>query len=222
MSVEATQETIRKLRAVELRQAVHGVDAAQVRNLLDLAADTLADAEREQTELRNEVERLRAANDESAIGKALLAATRAGEALIAEARERAASLSSEAEAEASALLEQIRSQAGKSEQETKAAREQLEREITAAKKAQAKELESARAGVDIALADARHELLQLETKTGQLRSLITELERRIADTARQALQELEALSTSAPNRANTDILVDLRPAAESSDVRPTR
>lgn len=65
MSIEGTQEVIRALRNVELRRAVHGVDPAQVRDLLDEAADTLASAAREQTELRDHLKRLQAANDAS-------------------------------------------------------------------------------------------------------------------------------------------------------------
>src|SRR5437764_5684522 len=125
MSIEALQEAVRKLRDVELRHAVRGIDEAQVRDLLDEAADTLASASREQTELRDELERMQSANDESAIGKALLAATRAGEALVAEAQEKAASLSTKAEAQASALLEQVKTQAEKREQESQAARAQF-------------------------------------------------------------------------------------------------
>jgi hypothetical protein len=222
MSIEGTHEAIRKLRDVELRPAVHGVEAAQVRNLLDEAADTLASAAREQIELRNELEHLQAANDESAIGKALLAATRAGEAALAEAREKAAALSTEAETQASALLEQVRTQAEKRVQETKAAREQFERELADARQAHAKELASARTGAEAALADARRELLQLENKATQLRSLIADMERRIVDTAREALHELEAFNASASKTTESDLLADLRPAVEQADSQADR
>lgn len=213
MSGEDLQEGIRKLRAVELRQAVRGVDAAQARELLDEAADTLARAARKQTQLRDELERLQAANDESAIGKALLAATRAGEALVAEAREKAASLSTEAEAQASALLEQVRAQAEKRERETKAAREQFERELTDAKQAHAKELDSARADAEAALAAARRELGLLESKAAQLRSFFADMERRIVETARKTLKDLEAIEAAASRTTESDLLTALRPAA---------
>lgn len=222
MSIEEIQGVIHKLRDVKLRDAVYGVDAAQVRVLLGEAADSLDNAMREQSELRNELERLQAANDESAIGKALLAATQAGETLLAEAREKAASLNAEAEARASALLEQATRQAQKREQELRAARERLEQELVNAEQAHAKELELGRAAVDAGLTEARRELVQLENKAGQLRSLVADMERRIVDTARQALQELEAFSASAPKATETDMLADLRPAAESSDVTPIR
>src|SRR2546421_6182658 len=115
MSVEELKEAVQKLRTVELGRAVRGVDPEQVRELLDQAADLVAAAAREQDKLRSEVERLREATDESAVGKALVTATRAGEAVIAEAREQAASLSAEAEAQATALLEQMKAQAEKRE-----------------------------------------------------------------------------------------------------------
>jgi cell division septum initiation protein DivIVA len=213
MSIEALQEAVGKLRDVELRHAVRGIDEAQVRDLLDEAADTLASASREQTELREELERLQSANDESAIGKALLAATRAGEALLAEAEEKAASLSTKAEAQASALLEEVKAQAEKREQETKAARKQFERELADAKQAHAKELESARADAEAALAAARRELGLLESKAVQLRSLVTEMERRITEIARKALKDIEAFDASASRTTESDLLADLRPAA---------
>jgi cell division septum initiation protein DivIVA len=211
MSIEDLHETIRKLRDVELRRAVHGVDATQVRDLLDEAADTLASAAREQAGLREELERLQAANDESAIGKALLAATHAGEALVAEARANAASLTTEAEAQASALLEQVAAQAEERERETNAAREQFERELTEAKQAHAKELESARADAEAALAAARRELGLLEDKAAQLSSLVVDMERRIVETARATLKDLEAFETSTSRTTESDLLADLQP-----------
>jgi cell division septum initiation protein DivIVA len=212
MSIEYIHETVRKLRDVELRRAVHGVDAAQVRDLLDEAAHTLAAAAREQTALREELERSQAAHDESAIGKALLAATRAGETLLAEAREEAAALSSEAEAQASALLEQVKAQAEKRQQQTEAAREEFERELSDAKRAHAKDLESAQADVEAALTDKRQELGQLESRAAQLRSLVADMERRIVETARKALKDLEAFDTSASSGTDSDLLAGLRPA----------
>lgn len=217
MTVEELQDKARTLREVELRRAVRGVDPEQARELLNAAADLLGAAAREQKDLRSEIERRREANDEEAVGKALLAATRAGEALMAEAREEAASLSSEAEAQASALLKRAKAQAQKSEQETKNAREQLERELVDARQAHTRELESERADADAALADARHELAQLEKQAAQLSSLVADMERRIVELAQDALRELEAFETSASNTTGTDLLADLQPAPVPSD-----
>lgn len=102
MSVEDLQKALQKLRNVELRHAIRGVDAEQVRELLDEAAASLVTAVREQNELRREVERLRATSDEDAVGTALLVATRTGERIIAQAREKATAIIAEAEAQASA------------------------------------------------------------------------------------------------------------------------
>ncbi|HJQ48886.1 MAG TPA: DivIVA domain-containing protein [Gaiellaceae bacterium] len=217
MSIEALHEAVRKLREVELRHAVRGIDEAQVRDLLHKAADSLANAAREQTVLRDELERLQAANNESAIGKALLAATRAGEAVVAEAQEKAASLSAEAEAQASALLEQVKAQAEKREQETKAAREQFERELADAKQAHAKEFKSAQAEAEAALATAHRELGLLENKAGQLRSLVADMERRIVETARKTLKDLEAFDASASRPTESDLLAALQPVAAATD-----
>lgn len=217
MSVDEKQDVVQMLRTVELRRAVRGVDAEQARKLLDEAADQLAAAVREQDELRNEVQRLREANDESAVGKALLTATRAGEAVVAEAREAAASLSAEAEAEASALLEEVTAQAEKREQETKAAREQFDRELAEARKAQTKELESARAEADAALTAARREFSELEKQAALLRSLVVDLKRRIVEIAQGALDEIETLEAPASSAAEGDLLTDLQPVPEPSD-----
>jgi cell division septum initiation protein DivIVA len=193
---ENLQETIDKLRGVELRNAVRGVDGAQVRELLDEAVHALTDAAARQAELRDELERLQAANDESAIGKALLAATHAGEALVAEGRETAASIIGEAEAEASALMERITAQAKEHEQEIVAARSEAE----------------------AALARAREELDRLENEAVQLRSLVADMERRIREIATGALGELEAFGASVTSTDESDLLADLRPAPERSDV----
>jgi cell division septum initiation protein DivIVA len=222
MSVEEVRKAVQMLRSVELRRAVRGVDPEQARKLLDEAADLLAAAGREQSELRGEVERLREANDEGAVGKALVAATRAGEALMAEAREAAASLGAEAEAQAAALLEQVTAEAEKREQETATARERFEQELTDARKAHANELESARVDADAALAAARRELSHLEKQAAQLRSLVTDLERRIVEIAQGALEELEAFGSSPSTTPGSDLLVDLRPAAAPSDVAASR
>jgi cell division septum initiation protein DivIVA len=218
MSVEKLQDAVQMLRTVELRPAVRGVDPEQVRQFLDEAAELLAAAAREQKELRSEVARVREANDETAVGKALVTATRAGEAVIAEAREEAASLSAEAEAQASALLGQVKAQAEKREQETKAAREQFEQELTDARQAHAKELELARADADAALTAARGELAQLERQAAQLSSLVADMERRIVEIAQDALEELETFGASAGSPGDNNLLADLRPAAERSDV----
>ena len=218
MSAEDMQKTVDKLRTVELHRAVRGVDPDQVRKLLDEAADVLAAAGREQKELRRELERPREGNDEEAVGKALLTATRAGEALMAEARETAASITAEAEAQASALLDQVTAQAETREQEIAAAREQLERELTATRDAFAKEHESARAEAEAALAEARRELARLEKQATQLRSAVTDTQRRVVEVAQTALDELETLGASARSTAESDLLAALRPPAAPSDV----
>jgi cell division septum initiation protein DivIVA len=219
MSGEDLPEAVQKLRGVELRRVVRGVDPGQVRELLDEAADLLAAVERERGALFGEVERLREANDEEAIGKALLTATRAGEALVAEARVEATSLSAEAEAQASALLARVTAEAEKREKETLAARELFEQELTEARTTQAKELESARADANAALATARDELAGLEGQAARLRSLVADMERRIVEIARGALDELETFDAATSETSEVDLLTDLRPAAEPSAVR---
>ena len=218
MSVAVLQDGVQMLRSVELRLAVRGVDAEQARQFLNEAADLLASAAREQEELRGELERLRQANDESVIARALVAATRAGEALVAESRAEAAALTAEAEAQAAALLEEVKAQAERREQETKAAQERFEQELSEVRKTHGREFESASADADAALADARHELAQLERQAAQLSSLVADMERRIVEIAQDALEELEAFAAPSSDTPAEALLAKLHPAADAADV----
>ena len=218
MSVAVLQDGVQMLRSVELRLAVRGVDAEQARQFLNDAADLLASAAREQEELRGELERLRQANDESVIAKALVAATRAGEALVAESRAEAAALTAEAEAQAAALLEEVKAQAERREQETKAAQERFEQELTEVRKTHARELESASADADAALADARHELAQLERQAAQLSSLVADLERRIVEITKTLSRSSRHSQLLRATRPADALLAELHPAADAADV----
>ena len=218
MSVEQFQEALEKLRTMELHRTVRGVDPGQVRKLLDEAAEVLVAAGREQKGLSIELRRLREANHEETVGKALLAATRAGEAALAEARERAASITGEAEVQASQLLAQSKAELEKRQQETAAVRVQFERELAAAKQALEAEHESARVEADAALAEARRELSELEKQAAHLRSLVRDMERRVVEIVEDALVELEALGARAGNTSESNLLDDLQPAAEQKDV----
>jgi cell division septum initiation protein DivIVA len=182
MSIEDLRSTADSLRSIELRRAIRGVDAEQVRELLDKAADALHAAARDQATLRRELEQLRAANDEDSIAKTLLMATQVGERVIADAHEEAAAIVARAEKEASALRE------------------------------------SARTDAEAAVAAARSELAQLEGQAAQLRPLVTDMERRIAKIAQDALEELEALGAYTSTEAKSDMLTDLRTAASPLDV----
>jgi hypothetical protein len=48
------------------------------------------------------------------------------------------------------------------------------------------------------------------------------MERRIVDTAREALHELEAFNASASKTTESDLLADLRPAVEQADSQADR
>jgi cell division septum initiation protein DivIVA len=218
MSVEDLQTTLQKLRTVELRGAIRGVDAEQARALLNEAADSLEAAVRGQNELRRELERVRAANDQDAVGGALLVATRTGERIVAEARQRAAAIIAEADAQASAVLEQIAAQTQKREQETVAAREQFERELTARRSTDAAEHESAQAEDNTALADARRELARLEDEAERARSFVADTRRRAAQIIERALEELESPKTAGGGEVGGGMLRALRPATAPSEV----
>jgi chromosome segregation protein len=207
MSIEELESAVHALREAELRRAVRGVDREQVRELLDQAADLLASAVREQKELRRELERLQAANDDDAIAKALVTATRTAEEIVARAREEAASITAEAETQTAALLEQAAAVVEQREQEAAAAREQYELEAAAARKRLEEEHESVRAEAEAALAGARRELAHLEEEEVRLRALMAETERRFVEIARAALEELERLGSGGDT---ADLLRDLR------------
>jgi cell division septum initiation protein DivIVA len=218
LSVEAMQRAEQMLRTVELPRAVRGVDGEQARRLLDTAADHLAAAAREQSELLSELRRLHEVKDESAIGEAFLAATRAGDAVLAEAREAAASLVAEAEARAGTLLEQAKTQAEKREQETREAREQLEQELADIRTGHTKKLESVRAESETALEAARQELQRLENHAAHLRSVVADLERRIVEVAESALKELDALGAPATPAKSGDLLTTLHPVSRPANI----
>jgi cell division septum initiation protein DivIVA len=209
MSIEELEQAVFALREVELRRSVRGVDAEQARQLLDEAADALASAVREQKQLRRELEKLQSNNDEEAIAKALVAATRTAEEIVAEAREQAALITAEAETQKAAVAEQAAAAVEEREQAAAAAREQFEQETAAARKALEQEHESARAEAEAALADARRELARIEQEEARLRALMSDTERRFVEIARTALDELEKLDTAVGSGDAADLLRDL-------------
>lgn len=216
---EDLEQTVHRLRTVELHRAVRGVDPDQARRLLDEAAELLAGAVREQKELRREVEQLRASNDKDAIVNALVTATRTSEQIVAEARETAAKITAEAEGKVAVMLEEVAAKAREREEETAAAREELDRQLAAARSAVAKAQESARAEAEAALTDARRELDRLEAEAARLRSAVTGTQRHVVEIVRAAIDKLEALDADTSRAAGADLLVALRPANEAQPVQ---
>lgn len=239
MSGEDLEQTVHRLRGVELRHAIRGVDPGQVRRLLDEAADSLASAAREQNELRRELERLRAADDKTAdktadekraddkaaddkdaIANALVTATRIGEGIVAEAQEKAARITAEADARAAGLLERTASLVEERERETAAARAQLDQEFATARSSVAKEYETARAEAEVALAGARRELDRLEAEAERLRSGVGDAQRQVVEIVQAGIRKLETLRNEMDSAvAGADLLADLRPTL---DPRPAQ
>jgi cell division septum initiation protein DivIVA len=209
VSIEELEQAVFALREVELRRAVRGVDPEQVRQLLEEAADSLASAVRQQKQLRRELDQLQSRHDEEAIAKALVAATRTAEEIVAEAQEKAASITVEAEKQKAAMAEQAAAAAEEREHEAAAARERFEQETAAARKALEQEHESARAEAEAALAGARRELARIEQEEARLRALMAGTERRFVEIARTALDELEKLDAVAGSGDAADLLRDL-------------
>jgi cell division septum initiation protein DivIVA len=180
----------KRLRSAEPPRAIRGFDEAETRALLNVAAQRLEAAADEYEELQKELERLRVqAGDDTAgkeaIGKALIAATRAGEEIAAEARASAERIKSEAEAEAAAILEQAAKAAEAREHESVVTRARLEAEHAAA-----------RAGLEEEHAAKRAELERERERLAQERESlhsVAELERtRALEEAREQADSIVA------------------------------
>ena len=162
------------------------------------------------------------------IGEALLAATRAGEQITAEARVSADRITSEAETRAAAILEQATTAAEQHERASIEVRESLDKEQAAARTELARERErlerdeeasrqslerertrvlgEAQETAETILAGARREVEQLESSSEQMSALLADSRRRVESALRQ-LQDVDANSSS----RHADLLDDLRP-----------
>jgi cell division septum initiation protein DivIVA len=143
----------KRFRSAELPRAIRGFDEEQTRSLLTDAAKLLESAAEERETLGRELERLRSdagkeVADKEAIGKALVAATRAAEEITAEARAIAERITTEAEVRAKAILGEAAAASEERELESLAARGRLESEIAAARAAAEEELAVTRADLE--------------------------------------------------------------------------
>lgn len=196
MDLNGLRADAKRLRSAEPPRAIRGFDEGETRALLNVAAQRLEAAADEREELQKELERLRVqAGDETAgkeaIGKALIAATRAGEEMAAEARASAERIKSEAEAEAAAILEQARKSAEEREHESVVARARLEAEHAAA-----------RAGLEEEHAARRSELEREQERLAQEHESL----RGVAERERtRALEEARAQADSIVAEARQEV-----------------
>ena len=193
----------KRLRSAEPSRAIRGFDEGEVRALLADAAKVLDAAADEREGLQKELEQLRAKVGEQvagkeAIGNALLAATRAGEEMAAEARTAAERIKAEAEARAATILEEATKASDEREQEAATARTRLEAELAAARAAIEEEnaatraeLEREREQLDKDQASV-HEVLDRERERAQKEAL-AQADEIVAD----ARHEVESLQTYA-------------------------
>ena len=128
----------KRLQSAEPSRAIRGFDERETRTLLGGAAKLLEAAAEQREELERELDELRAKVGEEgagkeAIGKALVAATRASEEMAAEARASAERIKAEAEARAAAIVDAATKAAEERERETAAERARLEAELTTAR-----------------------------------------------------------------------------------------
>jgi cell division septum initiation protein DivIVA len=161
MAIEDLHRQAEWLRSAEPDKALRGFDEEQTRKVFDDAARLLKAAAHELDASQRELQNLRAAASEDAasketIGSALLAATRAGEELVAEAHSSAETIRAEAEEQAAALVERAKTDAAKREANLERARAEFEHERTEF----AREAGSTRAAFERENADARAALAE--------------------------------------------------------------
>jgi predicted nucleic acid-binding Zn-ribbon protein len=117
------------------------------------------------------------------------------------------------------------------EQEHAATRAELERERERLKQGQESlrgvlererdtALEDARAQAEKIVADARHEVRQLEDYAGRLRSLLADSRRNFVELVEAALQRLESIDSQASSSGSGELLDDLRPAEAGEKAAP--
>ena len=138
MDLSELRTEAKRLQAAEPSRAIRGFDEQETRTLLGGAAKLLEAAAEQREALERELDELRAKVGEEgagkeAIGKALVAATRASEEMAAEARSSAERIKAEAEVRAAAIVDAAKTAAEERERETAAERARLEAELTTAR-----------------------------------------------------------------------------------------
>lgn len=259
MDLNELRAEAKRLQSAEPSKAIRGFDEKETRTLLNGAACLLETAAQEREELQRELEKLRAKVGEEgaskeAIGKALLAATRASEEMAAEAHAFAERIKAEAEARATAILDEATRSSAERERETVAARARLEAEIAALRSSMEQEhaatraelerererlkqgqeslrgslererdkaLEEARVQAEKIVADARHEVRQLEDYAERVRSLLADSRRNFIELVEAALQRVESIDSQASGSGSGELLDDLRPAEVGEKTAPS-
>lgn len=187
-----------KIREAELPKSFRGFDETATRKLLNEVADVVRSLTTEREQLRRQVESLQAAGgtdtqSPEAIGNAILAAERAGEALIAEAKEEAALLLSKAMAEAAEAKRELDEQRAQIAQD----REQLDRDVVRWEEQVAGERDRLMAEADAEaqaiLAASEQRLVDLRDEEEKLKRRMLEQHNQAVGLLRSALRELEPL-----------------------------
>ena len=143
----------KQLQGAEPSRALRGFDERETRTLLGGAAKLLEAAADQWEALERELDELRAKVGEEgagkeAIGKALVAATRASEEMAAEARSSAERITAEAEVRAAAIVDAATKTAAERERETLAERARLEAELATARSGLEAENEAIRSALE--------------------------------------------------------------------------
>jgi cell division septum initiation protein DivIVA len=201
-----------KIRDAELPKSFRGFDETATRKLLNEVADVVRSLTTEREQLRRQVESLQATGgtdtqSPEAIGNAILAAERAGEELIAEAKEEAALLLSKSMVEAERLTDEARAATTEAKRELDEQRaqiaqdrEQLDRQVVGWEEQVADErdrlMAEARAEAQAVLAASEQRLLDLRDEEEKLRRRMLEQHNQVVELLRSALRELEPLGAA--------------------------
>jgi cell division initiation protein len=223
-----------EIREAQLPRSLRGYDEEATRQLLVEIADSVQTLMTERDTFRDQVGRLEKGLREDTespevIGSALLAAKRAGELLIAEARKGAEQIVARAQAEGEQLLEDARRAAADVERNVLEQRAELDVEQQRLRKeagdwrknvdAESETLlAKARADGEAIVSESRRRLEELRLEEETLERFIGERQRQLVGLLRSALEQLDGLGPTielSPETVDRDLSDALKPDVRS-------
>jgi cell division septum initiation protein DivIVA len=223
-----------EIREAQLPRSLRGYDEGATRQLLVEIADSVQTLLTERDTLRDQVGRLEKGlreDNESpeVIGNALLAAKRAGDVLIAEAKKGAEQIMARAHAEGEQLLEEARRVAADVERsiveqraELEVEQQRLRQEAGDWRKNVDAESETllaqARADGEAIVSESRRRLEELRLEKETLERFIGERQRQLVGLLRSALEQLDGLGPTielSPETVDRDLSDALKPNVRS-------
>jgi cell division septum initiation protein DivIVA len=234
MSTQGQTRQPEEIREAQLPRSLRGYDEGATRQLLAEIADGVQALMTERDTLREQVGRLENGHredDESpeALGNALLAAKRAGEVLIAEARMGAEQITARAKAEGAQLLEEARRATADVERNVVEQRAELEVEQQRLRQeagdwrknidAESETLlAQARADGEAIVSESRRRLDELRLEAEKLERFIGDRQRQLVELLQSALEQLDGLGPAialSPEAADRNLSDALKPTVRS-------